>query len=71
MQLKLNAEYANQYAAGGNDALIDGLQGSMDFRDGLWQGYQGNDIHLVLEFSEERNLNYLGIRFYKIRDLGF
>lgn len=63
MQLKLNAEYANQYAAGGNDALIDGLQGSMDFRDGLWQGYQGKDIHLVLEFSEERNLNYLGIRF--------
>lgn len=63
MQLKLNTEFANQYAAGGNDALIDGLQGSMDFRDGLWQGFQGKDIQLVLEFSEERNLNYLGIRF--------
>ncbi len=63
MQLKLMSEYANQYAAGGNDALIDGLQGSMDFRDGLWQGFQGKDIKLVLELDEVRDINYIGIRF--------
>ncbi|MFZ1425127.1 MAG: GH92 family glycosyl hydrolase [Saprospiraceae bacterium] len=63
IQMNLMTDYANQYAASGKEALIDGLTGSMDFRDGIWQGYQGKDLKLQLEFSEERTWSHLGIRF--------
>ncbi len=42
--IKLETEYANQYNAGGNNALIDGIRGSSDFKTGSWQGYQNTDL---------------------------
>ena len=53
--------YANQYAAGGDRALIDGVMGEgADFRTGDWQGYHGHSavvtvdlgsVHAVSEMS--------------------
>ena len=42
-QLSLETPPDNQYAAGGDQALIDGLQGGDDFRTGEWQGYWGKN----------------------------
>jgi hypothetical protein len=61
--LHLDNSYAIHYTAGGNDALIDGLTGSDDYRDGQWQGYQDRDLSLTLEFKEPRAFQTLGIRF--------
>ncbi len=55
LKLTLKSEYANQYAAGGDDALIDRQRGTSDFRTGSWQGYQGQDVELVLSFGELRS----------------
>ncbi|HPJ54237.1 MAG TPA: glycoside hydrolase family 92 protein, partial [Flavobacteriales bacterium] len=44
LKITLDSEYANQYAAGGDGALIDGIRGGADFRTGAWQGYQGQDV---------------------------
>lgn len=38
--IELASEYANQYAAGGDGALIDHLRGGPNFRTGRWQGYR-------------------------------
>lgn len=56
ISLILQTKYANQYAAGGANALIDGLRGGGDFRSGAWQGYEGIDASGELRFTEARTL---------------
>lgn len=51
-QLELLSSYANEYNAGGRNALVDGLRGGDDFRTGMWQGYR-EDLELVVDLGEE------------------
>ena len=45
--------YANQYAAGGDRALIDGIRGEgEDFRTGDWQGYYGEDAVVTVDLGD-------------------
>ncbi len=57
-----------QYTAGGSDALIDGLLGSIDWRKGRWQGYQGQDLELVLDLQKIQTINEVGGSF--LQDVG-
>lgn len=59
------------YSAGGKDALIDGLEGSLDFRDGFWQGYFGKDLNVEFSLSEEAKADSLEVRFCKIKIPGY
>ena len=43
-KITLGSAYANQYAAGGERGLIDGLRGGTDYRTGEWQGFEGRDV---------------------------
>lgn len=63
MKLHLYTPYAAHYTGGGADALIDGLTGSEDYKDGLWQGYQGKDLTLTIELDQPKMVNHMGIRF--------
>jgi predicted alpha-1,2-mannosidase len=47
----LNSEYSNQYAASGDNALIDFLKGSANFRTGYWQGYFASDFSAVVDLG--------------------
>ena len=47
----LNSEYSNQYAASGDNALIDFLKGSANFRTGYWQGYYASDFSAVVDLG--------------------
>lgn len=67
VSLKLETEYANQYAASGPNTLIDGVRGGTDFRTGDWQGYFGKDINAIVSFEEARELTHIGISC--IRDI--
>lgn len=52
---KLNSRWSTYnpaYAAGGEQALLDGLKGSDSFADGRWQGYQGEDLDIELDFGQ-------------------
>jgi len=62
-QLKLLSQYANQYAASGKDALIDGVKGGGDYRDGFWQGCQGIDLLGIIEMDTMQQVNGCSIRF--------
>ncbi|MEO5643610.1 MAG: GH92 family glycosyl hydrolase [Bacteroidia bacterium] len=55
--IKLNSTYANQYAAGGDQALIDGIRGSDNFRTGSWQGYEGKDIDAVIDLGAVKEIS--------------
>ena len=61
LTIKLSARYATQYSAGGDDALIDGLRGSLDFRDGRWQGYRGTDLEVLIDLGSVQQIRRVAI----------
>ncbi len=61
--ITLNSEYANQYAAEGDGALIDRLKGSNNFRTGFWQGYQGQDVEVIVDLGSIENVSNISAGF--------
>ena len=61
--IKLETEYANQYNAGGNDALIDGIRGSSDFKTGSWQGYQNKDLIATVDLGSLQSFDTVEVSF--------
>lgn len=59
--LRLETSFANQYAAAGNLALIDGLRGGDDFRSGDWQGYEGEDVVGEIQFTTPQLIRKVNI----------
>ncbi|MCB0479093.1 MAG: GH92 family glycosyl hydrolase [Crocinitomicaceae bacterium] len=51
------SEYSNQYAAGGDKALVDYLRGSPNFRTGYWQGFQGQTVTFIVDLGEIKAFN--------------
>jgi predicted alpha-1,2-mannosidase len=66
--LTLSAAYANQYNAGGPEALIDTLRGGADFRNGRWQGYRGTDLQAVVDLGSVQEIRKLAMGF--LQDVG-
>ena len=62
-KIELKTTYANQYAAGGNNALIDYMRGGDNFRTGSWQGYQGQDFNAIIDLGGIQSFSTLGIGF--------
>jgi len=65
LSIKLETEYANQYNAGGNDALIDGILGTQDFRTGTWQGYWNEDVIATVDLGDQKPVNTIEVNFLK------
>ena len=61
--ITLYSRYSRQYTAGGDEGLIDGARGTVNWRTGGWQGYQDTDFEAVLDLLEERHLSMLGAGF--------
>ena len=57
----VQGEYANQYSAGGQIALIDFLRGGEEFKTGEWQGYQGQDMEVIVDLGSKKDINYVGL----------
>lgn len=60
--ISILSEYDNQYAAGGEDALIDGLIGNANFKTGIWQGYYGKDFEAVIDLKEMTSIEQVRTR---------
>ncbi|WP_370390031.1 GH92 family glycosyl hydrolase [uncultured Winogradskyella sp.] len=63
LSIKLETDYANQYNAGGNDALIDGIFGTKDFRTGTWQGYWNEDVVAIVDLGSVKAINNVSVNF--------
>ncbi|MDR0969981.1 MAG: GH92 family glycosyl hydrolase [Lentimicrobiaceae bacterium] len=61
--IKLDSKYDLQYHAGGDYALIDKLRGGSDFRTGSWQGYQGQDLIVTIDFGKTEQIKRIAGSF--------
>lgn len=64
-KVKYEKPYNEWYTAGGNQGLVDGLEASLDFRDGKWQGFFGNDMEVILDLKEKKEISDVWTRFYQ------
>ncbi|MCC6452419.1 MAG: GH92 family glycosyl hydrolase, partial [Acidobacteria bacterium] len=49
--VKIASKYSRQYNGGGDEGLIDGIRGTVNFASGEWQGYQGQDFDAVIDLQ--------------------
>lgn len=52
-----NIAPSSQYTGGGEDALIDGINGTSNWQAGRWQGYQHEEVTFDLDFKEEKKIS--------------
>lgn len=63
VSIQLESTYANQYNAGGDNALIDGILGAEDFRTGTWQGYFDEDLLAIVDLGREKSIREVSVNF--------
>ena len=52
---KYKFKYSKKYAAGGNYALIDGVEGGDEFSKN-WQGFEGEDLDVIIDLGKEKDI---------------
>ena len=62
-EIKNLSLYSDKYSGGGNGALVDGLRGSLDYLDGNWQGYEGENLEVLIDMGSIMNLKSVEISF--------
>jgi sialate O-acetylesterase len=50
-EISYKSEWSPSFAAGGKLALLDGIIGSEKFDDGSWQGFEGNDLDVLIDLG--------------------
>ena len=62
-KIYLANNYNPSYSAGGANGLIDGIYGKLNWRAGDWQGYQGQDVEVVMAFDNPKYVKTLSAHF--------
>jgi hexosaminidase len=62
-KITLSNPYAARYNGGGQDALIDGIKGTTNFHDGLWQGFEGVDFEGIIDLGEIKEISLVAPSF--------
>ncbi|MDT7833046.1 GH92 family glycosyl hydrolase [Flavobacteriaceae bacterium S356] len=65
VKIDLKTKYANQYNAGGDNALIDGIVGTEDFRTGTWQGYWDEDVVAIVDLGKSKKMSSVEVNFLR------
>ena len=60
--IKINSEINKSFTAGGNEGLIDGVRGTLNWRVGnRWQGFWGKDFEAILDLGKVQFVNTVSI----------
>ncbi|MCP4405068.1 MAG: hypothetical protein GY801_48175, partial [bacterium] len=60
---KMKYPVSFKYTAGGDMALADGVLGSLNFNDGHWQGYEGDDLEVLFDLGQVNEIRHIRLRF--------
>lgn len=61
--IEIKSRYNPQYTAGGDEGIIDGINGTENWRKGEWQGYQSQDFEAVIDLQTEKNVSNFSATF--------
>ncbi len=61
--IKIKSKYNSQYHAGGQEALIDGIFGTENWKKGEWQGYQYQDFEAVIDLQTNKEITTISANF--------
>ncbi len=64
-EVNYQEQFSTYYPAGGSLALVNGRLGSLNFRDGQWQGFAGKDVDLQLNLDSLQVIDSLAMNFYQ------
>jgi len=57
-----NSAYSASYAAGGDAALTDGVQGGWSYKDDAWQGFN-RDMDVIVDLGEIMDVHFVGAHY--------
>jgi len=52
-------QYKNKYPGSGSSNLVNGITGSTSFNDGFWQGWERDDLDVVIDLGSETEINQI------------
>ena len=55
--------YSSKYAWCGQYGLVDGILGTEKFTDGLWQGFEDNDLDVIIDLGKPVKVNSISCHF--------
>jgi hypothetical protein len=58
--------YSTQYTGGGENAIVDGIRGTVNFASGEWQGVQGQPYEAIIDLKRETEIKELGGSFLQV-----
>jgi len=58
--------YSTQYTGGGDDAIVDGIRGTVNFASGEWQGVQGKPYEAVIDLQRVWEVKNIGGSFLQV-----
>ena len=66
-KVKFNGDcrYSDVYKAGGDNALVDGLQGTWNNNDNRWQGFCC-DLDITIDLGKERTVHGVSMNFMQL-----
>lgn len=55
--------YSPKYKGSGNFTLADGIHGNLDFKDGKWQGFEGDNLDITIDLGKVKTLSNISASF--------
>ena len=60
---KFKTPYSKNYVAKGDGSLTDGVLGTANFRDGNWQGFEGDDMVATIDLGSLKAFSKISVGF--------